>query len=237
MSTEYLGIYNGGTGGGALPHLNYNDQAEAIDRLGQSVWYARKGGAQSGWQLPSSAGDSQVTTGIGYIGPVLCRTTAAQVISGLAVGTNYIHAITDTSSARTGTPVFSARTTSAAVTNADGTTLGVLLGKLTYNAATGVTDASAASGLRSVDFAMDWVRQTIGVSIGAIAATTVISGDVTLSTNLKMGWPSAIPAQASCNVEAFNYHSAGFTMRVYNRNSNAATTYSQALEWYGIRGG
>lgn len=237
MSTEYLGIYNGGVTGGAVPAVNYNDQAEAVDRLGQSVWYARKGGAQSGWQLPSTAGDSQVTTGIGYIGPVLCRTTAAQVISGLAVGGNYIHAITDTSSARTGTPVFSARNTSAAVTNADGTTTGTLLGWLDYNATTGVRGATAVSGLRKVDFPMDWFRQTIGVSIGAIAEKSTVSGAVTFSQNLKFGWPSAIPAQASCIIEAFNYHSAGFTVRVFNNNSNAATTYSQAYEWYGIKGG
>lgn len=237
MSTTMLGLWVDAAENGALDDRDYNDTVNAVDRIGLSIWEAYKGGVRSGWNLPSSAGVSAVASGQGFVGPVYVRTTNSQVISGLAVGVNYIHAITDTSSARDGGLVFTARAASAAATNPDTLSTGNLLGKLTYNAATGVTAGSADSTLREAHYAYEWKRQTVAVNMAGIAATTVASAAQAFGTDLKLGWPSEIPAQASTVVEAYNYHSGGFTVRVFNKNSNAATAYSQTFTWHGIKGG
>lgn len=237
MPTTMLGLWASASTNGTLSAVNYNDSQRALDRVGLSIWYAYKGGVRSGWTLPATAGKSTVASGQGFVGPVYCRTTASQTISNLAAGTLYIHAITDTSSARDGGLVFTARTTSAAVTNADGLSTGVLLGKLVYNALTGVTAGSADSTLREAHFAYQWKKQTVVVRIPSVGATTVKSAAFTFATDLKFGWPCAVAAQSSMVVEAYNYHSGGFTVRVANQKLAASQVYSQTWTWYGLRGG
>lgn len=238
MPTTMLGLWAGASQNGTVDDRYYNDAMNATDRLGLGLWHTCKGGVRSGWQLPSTAGVSCVTSGQGFVGPVYCRTTVSQAISNLAsTGALYIHGITNTSSARDGGLVFTARTTSAAVTNADGLSTGVLLGKLTYNTLTGVTAGTADSTLRERHFAYQWQRQAVVVRIAAIGCTSVKSQAFTFATNLKLGWPCAVVAQASMVVKSYSYHSAGFTVEAYNKASTVTGVYSQTWTWYGIKGG
>ena len=144
MATTYLKLLNGVATGDVLSAANWNAMTGAQDRGGGLMQWALWGsGRKTGWGLTSGA--STVQSGTGQVGPCWCVTAAAQAVSGLQTGaTNYIHAITTAGSPASGVVKFVARATSAVVTNNDGITTGILLGKATYIATTGLKTISSA---------------------------------------------------------------------------------------------
>jgi hypothetical protein len=137
MATTYLQLLNGAATGDPLPAASWNKAAGAVDRIAQVPYNLLGAGIKSGWNITSGA--STVTSGMGLIGACWCRTTAAQAISGLAAGsTNYVYAKADAGSPASGTLDFVARATSAGVTNTDGVTAALYVGKAVYIAATGL---------------------------------------------------------------------------------------------------
>lgn len=145
MATTYLALLNGVASGDTLSAADLNKANTTLDRIGLKVYALLGSGRLSGWGLTS--GGTTVASGAGAVGACYCTTTTSQVISGLAVGANYVFAKTDTGSPASGTIDFVARATSAAITNADGITNAVLLGKATYATGTGIT--AVDSTLRS----------------------------------------------------------------------------------------
>jgi hypothetical protein len=136
MATTYLALLNGTVTGQALPAADWNKTVGAVDRTGGLLYALFGSGWLRGWQLTSGA--TTVTSGAGQVGACFCSTTAAQAISGLAVGANYVFAKGKAGSPASGVVDFVARATSAAVTNADGVTTAVLIGKATYATGTGL---------------------------------------------------------------------------------------------------
>lgn len=234
MPTTMLGLWASGAENGTLDDRNYNDGINALDRLGLAAWEAFKGGVRSGWTLPATAGKSTVASGQGFVGPVYCRTTVSQVISGLGVGTKYIHAITNSSSARDGGLVFTARATSAVVTNTDGLSTGVLLGKLVYNALTGVTAGSADSTLRHRHWAYQWHRQTLAISLTAASGARK-STSYTFSTAMRLPCVSAVISQPASGLATFaGLTQAGLVAYLYNNKLTGAMTYSKTWTIEGV---
>lgn len=142
MATTYLALLNGVASGNTLEAADWNKVTEANDRTGYMFNSLLGGGRVSGWGIAS--GTSTIASGTGNVGACWCATNAAQAISNLAAGTNYVFAKTDAGSPASGTIDFIARTTSAAITNADGQTNAVLLGKGSYVAASGFTSVDTS---------------------------------------------------------------------------------------------
>lgn len=137
MATTYLQLLNGTATGDTLSAANLNKANCAVDRIAQVPYNLLGAGIKSGWSLTSGA--TTVTSGMGLIGACWCRTTAVQTISGLlAASTNYVYAKADAGAPASGTVDFVARATSAGVTNTDGVTAALYLGKATYAASTGL---------------------------------------------------------------------------------------------------
>ncbi|MFA5716045.1 MAG: hypothetical protein WC998_09905 [Candidatus Paceibacterota bacterium] len=137
MATTYLALLNGVVTGDTLPAASWNTLAGAQDRAGMVPYNLLGNGVFSGWHLTSGA--STITSGAGFVGHCWCNTAAAQSISGLvAASTNYVYAKADAGSPASGTIDFVARATSAGVTNYDGATAALYLGKGTYASATGI---------------------------------------------------------------------------------------------------
>lgn len=137
MATTYLGLVNGCAAAGSLAATAWNQMAGAQDRGGGLMMYSLfSGGRKTGWSLQS--GTSTVTSGTGQVGACWCSNTASQAISGLSAATCYVFAKADSGAAASGTVDFVARTTSTAITNYDGITPAVLLGKAHYNTTTGM---------------------------------------------------------------------------------------------------
>lgn len=147
MATTYLGLLSGTATGDALSAANVNKLTGAVDRNGAMMYGLFSGGRVTGWTLTSGA--ATVVSGTGQVGACWCVTTGSQSVSNLTSGTNYVFAKTDAGSPASGTVDFVARTTSAAIANADGVSNAVLLGKGTYN---------TTSGFIAVDATMrtDW---------------------------------------------------------------------------------
>ena len=229
MATAYLNLWNTGALAGALSHTYYNDAMGAIDRLGRGLYEARVQGAVSGWRLPAAAGVSRITQGKGLVGPQLLVTTASATISGLQNGTNYIHVVAAASAGWAGGIAAKARTTSAPLLNTDGTSSGIILGKVTRNALTGVTAGSADSTLRQPAYSYRWHKQTETVSLTA-GPTTATS--VAMYWSTKVGCPTIerIPSGTTSQVlRCDTLTASGAVLHLYNKNSNAAYTLNKTL--------
>lgn len=123
-----------------LSAASWNEAVQALDRVGRVLAAPRANGVVSGWQFGASA--STVTSGAGVVGPNYCKTTAAQSISGLVNGTNYVFARAKGGSPASGTVDFVARASTSAITNADGVTYATRIGYI-------VKTAGAISGVHS----------------------------------------------------------------------------------------
>jgi len=149
MATRYLKLYGGVQTGDVLGASDWNKLVQAVDRGGGAVVRELLGqGVLRGWEL--CAGHSTVSSGAGLVGACLCETAGEQAISGLTAGlVNYVYARTDAGSPAAGTVSFVARTASGPVSNDDGVTQAVLLGK-------GM--CRAGSGLSGIDSSLreDW---------------------------------------------------------------------------------
>lgn len=225
MATTYLALLNGVSSGDTLEAANWNKVTDANDRTGYMFYGLLGGGRVNGWGITS--GTSTVASGTGNVGACWCVTNSSQVISNLAdSSTNYVFAQTDAGSPASGTIDFVARTTSAAITNADGETNAVLLGKGAYVAATGFTtvdtsirtnwniDHGGLSGLadddhsqymqdRVVELYPDaaWMPATSGATtsqFGSVFRTGVVKYPA-LSTQ-EAGWNFICPPDYSGNI-------------------------------------
>jgi len=229
MTTSWLNLWNAGSQAKALSHTYWNDGMAAIDRLGRAVWEADLQGPLTGWVLPALAGISRINQGRGIVGPQLCVTTGSTTISGLQNGTNYIHVVAAASAGWAGGIAAKARTTSATLLNTDGVSSGIILGKLTRNALTGVTAGSADSTLRQPAYSYRWHKQTETVSLTA-GPTTAVS--VVMNWSTKVGCPTIerIPSGTTSQVlRCDTLTASGAVLHLYNKNSNAAYTLNKTL--------
>lgn len=141
MSTTLLGLPTY-TGPNMLSAATWNKTVQALDNANRALALQFNKGVTSGWQLSTTK--STVTSGAGVVGGLFARTTASQVISGLANGRNYVFARADGGTAASQTIDFIARATSAAITNPDGVTYATRLGYLQRTA--GVCSGATNSG-------------------------------------------------------------------------------------------
>lgn len=186
MATTYLLLLNDTATGDTLAAANWNKMADAQDRAGLMQYELFDGGRDTGWGIAS--GTSTVTSGQGQVGPAWCVTGVSQAISGLLnSSTNYIFARTDAGSPASGTVDFVARATSTAITNNDGATLAVLLGKGAYVATTGFT--SVTSNIRQ-----HWASpQIVDVREKTAAYTSLASDDLILNDSSGGAYTLALP--------------------------------------------
>lgn len=233
MGTGYLNLWNSASQQKCLSHLYWNDAVEAIDRIGEALWTMGLRGAISGWTLPTTAGVSQINRGYGMIGPAFCRTAVSTTISGLQSGSNYVHLITTGSAGWAGTIAAKARTTSAPIANADGTTSGIILGTVPWNSATGVLATSAVSTLRQNFLNLRGHRQTLTLSITA-GASSFASKAYAWSTTVRFPCLSEVLAGASQELRMDTPTMSGAVFGVYNKNSNAGTTLNQTVTILGF---
>ena len=235
MATDFLNLFDGASQGKTLSSVSWNDVVNAIDRAAQGWFRANIQGPMSGWALPETSTVSQVTRGSGFIGPQFVQTTASTTISGLQAGTNYVHIVATTSSGWAGTIAAKARTTSAPLTNPDGTSKGIILGTVGWAASTGVQESSVNSALRQPAFPLRGHKQGIAVSLTA-AASSVASAAYAFSTVIRMPSLSAlISVGTSQYVSIHTVTQSGFVAALYNADSNAGTeTYSKTLQWEGF---
>ena len=233
MPTGYLNLWNSASTLKPLSHLYWNDAVAAADRIGQGLWEMGLRGAVSGWALPETSTISQVTRGLGMIGPALCQTTASEIISGLQAGSNFVHLVTTASAAWAGTVAAKARTTSAPVINADGTTSGLLLGTVQWAANTGVTESSVDSALRQNFINLRGHRQTLTLSITA-GASSFASKAYGWSTTVRAPTVSEVIVGASQELRWDTLGMSGAVFGVNNLNINAGTTLNQTVTVFGF---
>ncbi len=227
MATTYLALLNGVATGAPLPAADWNKFTGAVDRQAALQYALWGSGRLTGWGITS--GTSCVASGTGQVGGCYCVTTVSQAISGLASGTMYVFAKTDAGSPASGTIDFVARTTSGTVTNADGVTAAVILGKGTYVPASGFTSVDATlldewgidhgglNGLTDDDHPQ--YMQDVQVSLyggDAITPATSAASTSTFGSNFpatvvkfpalsgtKAGWPLYVPPAYSGTVTLY----------------------------------
>lgn len=186
MSTTVLGLTTF-TGPAPLSRADWNRVAYSVDNGNRVLAAVLNKGVVSGWQLSTTK--STVTSGAGVVGGLYGRTTASQVISGLANGRNYIFARLDGTTATSQTIDFVSRTTSAAITNPDGVTQATRLGFLqrTAGAVSGVTNSGNAGFPRDKLFTISANKAVLpgGAKLWASGATTVRTNGLVTSGALR----------------------------------------------------
>jgi len=232
MATRYLKLMDGVSTGDVLTAEAWNKMVCAQDRGGGLILGELLGrGVLEGWEI--SIGSSTVGSGAGLVGACWCQTTAPQAISNLASGMNYVFARTNVGSPGDGTVDFVSRPTSAPLSNDDGITSAIRLGKGTY---------TEGSGLTSVDTS---ARQEWEIDHGALAGLSdddhpqymqpveaglqVLSAFAPAQSGAAVSTCGTVLPQPVAKYPAGSTTQAGWTLTCPAQHSGAVTVYTDWL--------
>lgn len=232
MATRYLKLMDGVSTGDLLTAEAWNKMVCAQDRGGGLIIGELLGrGVAEGWELTS--GGSTVSSGAGLVGACWCQTTAPQAISNLATGVNYVFARTNVGSPADGTVDFVSRPTSAPLSNDDGVTCAIPLGKGVYAPGSGLTsvdtslrqewviDHGAMGGLSDDDHPQ--YMQPVEVGLEVLSALGPAESGTTVST---CGTVLPLPV---VKYPAGSTTQAGWTLTCPAQHSGAVTIYTDWL--------